>query len=93
MANFFDKIGNYINEAVVNASNANIYKQLASWHKIDTPVAGYQTNQVGKPKKSLEIQAANSLFTRNMNFDKIDYLQRSHLASSIKEIIIFEGFC
>ena len=93
MANFFDKIGNYINEAVVNASNANIYKQLASWHKIDTPVAGYQTNQVGKPKKSLEIQAANSLFTRNMNFDKIDYLQRSHLASSIKEIIISEGFC
>ena len=93
MANFFDKIGNYINEAVVNASNANIYRQLASWHKIDTPVAGYQTNQVGKPKKSLEIQAANSLFTRNMNFDKIDYLQRSHLASSIKEIIISEGFC
>lgn len=93
MANFFDKIGNYINEAVVNASNANIYKQLGSWHTIDKPVAGYQTNQVGKPKKSLEIQAANSLFTRNMNFDKIDYLQRSHLASSIKEIIISEGFC
>ena len=93
MANFFDKIGNYINEAVVNASNANIYRQLGSWHKIDTPVAGYQMNQVGKPKKSLEIQAANSLFTRNMNFDKIDYLQRSHLASSIKEIIISEGFC
>ena len=93
MANFFDKIGNYINEAVVNASNANIYRQLGSWHKIDTPVAGYQANQVGKPKKSLEIQAANSLFTRNMNFDKIDYLQRSHLASSIKEIIISEGFC
>lgn len=93
MANFFDKIGNYINEAVVNASNANIYKQLGSWHAIDKPVAGYQMNQVGKPKKSLEIQAANSLFTRNMNFDKIDYLQRSHLASSIKEIIISEGFC
>ena len=93
MANFFDKIGNYINEAVVNASNANIYKQLGSWHTIDKPVAGYQANQVGKPKKSLEIQAANSLFTRNMNFDKIDYLQRSHLASSIKEIIISEGFC
>ena len=93
MANFFDKIGNYINEAVVNASNANIYKQLSSWHVVDKPVAGYQTNQVGKPKKSLEIQAANSLFTRNMNFDKIDYLQRSHLASSIKEIIISEGFC
>ena len=93
MANFFDKIGNYINEAVVNASNANIYKQLGSWHTIDKPVAGYQINQVGKPKKSLEIQAANSLFTRNMNFDKIDYLQRSHLASSIKEIIISEGFC
>ena len=93
MANFFDKIGNYINEAVVNASNANIYRQLSSWHAVDKPVAGYQTNQVGKPKKSLEIQAANSLFTRNMNFDKIDYLQRSHLASSIKEIIISEGFC
>ena len=93
MANFFDKIGNYINEAVVNASNANIYKQLGSWHAIGKPVAGYQANQVGKPKKSLEIQAANSLFTRNMNFDKIDYLQRSHLASSIKEIIISEGFC
>ena len=93
MANFFDKIGNYINEAVVNASNANIYRQLASWHTVDKPVAGYQANQVGKPKKSLEIQAANSLFTRNMNFDKIDYLQRSHLASSIKEIIISEGFC
>lgn len=93
MANFFDKIGNYINEAVVNASNANIYKQLSSWHAVDKPVAGYQMNQVGKPKKSLEIQAANSLFTRNMNFDKIDYLQRSHLASSIKEIIISEGFC
>ena len=91
--NLFDKIGNYINEAVVNASNANIYRQLGSWHKIDTPVAGYQMNQVGKPKKSLELQAANSLFTRNMNFDKIDYLQRSHLASSIKEIIISEGFC
>lgn len=93
MANLFDKIGNYINEAVVNASNANIYKQLGSWHKIDKPVSGYQTNQVGKPKKSLELQAANSLFTRNMNFDKIDYLQRSHLANSIKEIIISEGFC
>ena len=93
MANFFDKIGNYINEAVVNASNANIYRQLSSWHAVDKPVAGYQMNQVGKPKKSLEIQAANSLFTRNMNFDKIDYLQRSHLASSIKEIIISEGFC
>ena len=92
MANFFDKIGNYINEAVVNASNANIYKQLSSWHAVDKPVAGYQMNQVGKPKKSLEIQAANSLFTRNMNFDKIDDLQRSHLASSIKEIIISEGF-
>lgn len=93
MANLFDKIGNYINEAVVNASNANIYKQLGSWHAVDKAVSGYQTNQVGKPKKSLELQAANSLFTRNMNFDKIDYLQRSHLANSIKEIIISEGFC
>ena len=93
MANFFDKIGNYINEAVVNASNANIYRQLGSWKALDKAVSGYQTNQVGKPKKSLELQAANSLFTRNMNFDKIDYLQRSHLANSIKEIIISEGFC
>lgn len=93
MANLFDKIGNYINEAVVNASNANIYRQLGSWKVLDKPVSGYQTNQVGKPKKSLELQAANSLFTRNMNFDKIDYLQRSHLANSIKEIIISEGFC
>ena len=94
MMNFFDKVGNYINEAVVNASNASIYKQLGSWTAVDKPVSlAVQGNHVGKPKKSLEQQAAGSLFKRNSDFDKIDWLQNSHLANSIKDIIISDGFC
>lgn len=94
--NLFDKIGNYINEAVVNATNASIYKQLGSWTAVDKPVAGAMQAQggpVGRPKKALEQQASFNLFKRNACFDKIDALDNSHLASTIKEIIISDGFC
>lgn len=94
--NLFDMIGNYINEAVVNATNASIYKQLGSWTAIDKPVAGAMQAQggpVGRPKKALEQQASFNLFKRNACFDKIDALDNSHLASTIKEIIISDGFC
>ena len=94
MTNIFDKIGNYINEAVVNASNASIYKQLGSWTAVDTPIsARTQGGPVGKPKKGLEEQATYNLFKRNADFDRIDYLERSHLAGTIKDIIISDGFC
>ena len=92
--NIFDKIGNYINEAVVNASNASIYRQLGSWRAVDTPVSnGVQGGPIGQPKKGLEQQATYNLFKRNANFDKIDWLESSHLANSIKDIIISDGFC
>lgn len=94
--NLFDRIGNYINEAVVNATNASIYKQLGSWTAVDKPVAGAMQAQggpVGRPKKALEQQASFNLFKRNACFDKIDALENSHLASTIKEIIISDGFC
>jgi len=94
--NLFDKIGNYINEAVVNASNASIYKQLGSWTAVDKPVSGslgVQGGPIGRPKKALEQQASYNLFQRNADFDKIDALDKSHLASTIKEIIISDGFC
>lgn len=94
--NLFDRIGNYINEAVVNATNASIYKQLGSWTAVDKPVAGAMQAQggpVGRPKKALEQQASFNLFKRNACFDKIDALDNSHLASTIKEIIISDGFC
>lgn len=94
--NLFDKIGNYINEAVVNATNASIYKQLGSWTAVDKPVAGAMQAQggpIGRPKKALEQQASFNLFKRNACFDKIDALENSHLASTIKEIIISDGFC
>ena len=96
MSNIFDKIGNYINEAVVNATNASIYKQLGSWTAVDKPIAGAiqaQGGPVGRPKKALEQQASFNLFKRNACFDKIDALENSHLASTIKEIIISDGFC
>lgn len=94
MTNIFDKIGNYINEAVVTASNASIYSQLRSWSAVDTPI-GRQTQggPVGKPKKGLEQQATYNLFKRNADFDKVDWLERSHLATRIKDIIISDGFC
>lgn len=94
--NIFDKIGNYINEAVVSASTASIYKQLGSWTAVDRPLASNMQTQggpVGKPKKGLEQQAAYNLFKRNADFDKIDFLERSHLAGTIKDIIISDGFC
>lgn len=91
--NIFDKIGNYINEATVNASNASIYKQLGSWRAIDTPIKSAIQGITSNPKKSLEQQAAFSLFERNNNFKKIDWLENSHLANSIKDIIISDGFC
>ena len=94
--NIFDKIGNYINEAVVSASTASIYKQLGSWTAVDRPLPGSMPTQggpVGKPKKGLEQQAVYNLFKRNADFDKIDFLERSHLASTIKDIIISDGFC
>ena len=92
--NLFDKIGNYINEAVINASNASIYKQLGSWTAVDRPLAGQtQGGPIGKPKKGLEQQAAYNLFKRNADFDRIDALETSHLASTIKDIIISDGFC
>lgn len=92
--NLFDKIGNYINEAVINASNASIYKQLGSWTAVDRPLTGQtQGGPVGKPKKGLEQQAAYNLFKRNADFDRIDALETSHLASTIKDIIISDGFC
>ena len=94
--NLFDRIGNYINEAVVNATNASIYKQLGSWTAVDKPVAGAMQAQggpVGRPKKALEQQASFNLFKRNACFEKIDALDNSHLASTIKEIIISDGFC
>ena len=94
MTNIFDKIGNYINEAVINASNASIYKQLGSWTAVDRPLTGQtQGGPVGKPKKGLEQQAAYNLFKRNADFDRIDALETSHLASTIKDIIISDGFC
>jgi len=92
--NLFDKIGNYINEAVINASNASIYKQLGSWTAVDRPLTSQtQGGPVGKPKKGLEQQAAYNLFRRNADFDRIDALETSHLASTIKDIIISDGFC
>lgn len=94
MVNIFDKIGNYINEAVINASNASIYKQLGSWTAVDRPLTSQtQGGPVGKPKKGLEQQAAYNLFKRNADFDRIDALETSHLASTIKDIIISDGFC
>lgn len=92
--NIFDKIGNYINEAVISASNASIYKQLGSWTAVDKPIGnGVQGGPLGRPKKSLEQQASYNLFKRNADFDRIDWLEKSHLANTIKDIIISDGFC
>jgi hypothetical protein len=92
--NIFDKIGNYINEAVISASNASIYKQLGSWTAVDRQINnGTQGGPIGRPKKGLEQQASYNLFKRNSDFDKIDWLEKSHLANTIKDIIISDGFC
>lgn len=93
--NLFDKIGNYINEAVVSASNASIYKQLGSWTAVDRQlnVQAQGAQQIGHPKKALEQQAGYSLIKRNEDFNKIDRLYSSHMANTIKDIIISDGFC
>ena len=92
--NFFDVVGKFIHEAYINT--AELQRQLKGFHAIDTPLSYigadvYQTNMQTK-KQQLDKQIQWTIQQRNASFDRVDKIARHHIATTIKDIIISDGF-
>lgn len=96
---FFDKIGSWINESCFyqpgggSPSTNPISQSLVGFHAVDTPIAGgYSQGALGSTKRQFDMQAEWTLFRRNHIFNEIDRIANHHLATTIKDIIISDGF-
>lgn len=94
MNNFFDKIGQSIHEDFIDT--AEMRRQLRGFKAVDTPLSRlgmdvYQTNMQSK-KEQLDKQLAWTINERNQVFDRIDSIAHLHMAETIKDIIISDGF-
>jgi hypothetical protein len=94
MANIFDKFGQSIHEEYIDTTE--LRRQLKGFKAVDTPLSklGMGTYQVdnGTKKQQIDKQVAWTLQERNSTFDKVDTISRHHLAVTIKDIIISDGF-
>lgn len=88
--NFLDKLGNWINEACLTGREGALRHALKGMYPIDTPV--YSGVNTGTPMGQLQEQAEWTLYRRNMLFDKIDLVANHHISTTIKDIIISDGF-
>lgn len=92
--NILDKFGKAIHEDYINTSE--LRRQLKGFKAVDTPLSrlgmdSYQTNMSTK-KQQLDKQILWTLQERNNTFDRIDTIARHHMANTIKDIIISDGF-
>ena len=92
--NIFDSLGNFIHESYMNT--AELQRQLKGFVAVDTRLANigidvYETNMQTK-KQQLDKQILWTLQQRNNAFDRVDKISRHHLANTIKDIIISDGF-
>lgn len=93
MANFFDRIGQWVNESGligVSSDQVQMYKALKGFYAVDTPISTGSNSTT--PKKQVENQAVWTLAQRNQVFNKIDSISNLHLASTIKDIIVSDCF-
>lgn len=89
-----DTAGKIINETFIDTSD--LRRQLRGFKAVDKPLSAlgndsYQTNMETK-KQQLDKQILWTLQERNAVFDKIDSISKHHLANTIKDIIISDGF-
>ena len=92
--NFFDSLGNFIHETYINTNE--LRRQLKGFYAVDTPLSRlgldvYETN-IQTKKQQLDKQILWTLQERNNTFDRIDRISRHHIARTIKDIIISDGF-
>lgn len=92
--NIFDSVGNFIHEAYINTTE--LRRQLKGFYAVDTPLSRmgldvYETN-IQTKKQQLDKQILWNLQERNATFDRIDKIARHHIATTIKDIIISDGF-
>lgn len=92
--NICDSFGKFINETYINT--AELRRQLQGFHVVDTPLSklGYDsyTTNTATRKQQLDKQVHWNLITRNNTFDRIKTIARHHIAVTIKDIIISDGF-
>lgn len=91
--NFFDTLGNWMNEAGLSgvpADQYQIYHALKGFYAVDTPIASGAP--VTSVKKQVEQTAVWTLAQRNKVFDQIDAISNMHIASTIKDIIVSDCF-
>ena len=77
-------------------NTAELQRQLKGFVAVDTRLANigtdvYETNMQTK-KQQLDKQILWTLQQRNNAFDRVDKISRHHLANTIKDIIISDGF-
>lgn len=92
--NFFDRIGQTINEAYIDSPEMR--RQLRGFTAKDTPlsrlgISAYETN-LNTRKEQLDKQILWTLQDRNQMFNKIDTIKNHHIANKIKAVIIADGF-
>ena len=103
MSNIFDRFGNWINESCFydsgssysSAQQTALMKTLQGFHAVDTPIGGgmYGNGSAnGSTENQLREQAAFTIIKRNELFDRIDLIKYHPLATTIKDIIISDGF-
>ena len=92
--NLFDTLGRFIHETYINTTE--LQRQLKGFTAVDTPLSRlgidvYETtNQTYK--QQLDKQVAWTIQERNATFDRIDRISRHHIATTIKDIIVSDGF-
>jgi len=89
--NLFDKIGNWLNESLILGGQEGALRHaLKGMYAVDSPISSAVS--LGNPKNQLEEQAEFTLLRRNLLFDRVDVISNHHLATTIKDIIISDGF-
>lgn len=95
ISNLCDTAGKIINETFIDTSD--LRRQLRGFRAVDKPLSSvnggnnYQTNMDTR-KQQIDKQLIWTLQERNTAFDRIDSIARHHLAITIKDIIISDGF-
>ena len=93
---FLDKFSKWIDESIAYSSIGGgatpaMLKQLKGFTAVDTPIGSNVLS--GSPNGQMTEQAEWTLLQRNAVFDAIDTIADTHLAESIKSVIISDGFC
>jgi hypothetical protein len=92
--NIFDRFQGKIHEDFIDTTE--LRRQLRGFKAVDTPLSKlgmdtYQTN-IETKKQQIDKQLVWTLADRNHVFDRIDSISHLHIAKTIKDIIISDGF-